>query len=246
MTIPGTPDQPANAAVPWILKPVGHNTFSPISDNIQLWTVTTTTEKEVPNKPEPGLDPSQASSTEEHTKKRNETTAQLQSHDSDEYDSPIDDDDLYFKAQRRNPPEMGESNAESAERTTRIEEDVARMKKQRQLRREYRRTHPLKTRMTPPDQYTPLPETHEEYLANPEPYRTHPIWDLLSPIEHYIHKDAISRVSSQPLQAENQVQRRGRIYNDGAERTPNHQTPSHQRRKRDCTPKHTHTQPGAL
>jgi hypothetical protein len=143
MTIPGTPHQLANAAVPWMLKPVGHNTFSPISDNIQLWTVTITTEKEVPNKPESGLDPSQASSTEEHTKNRNETIAQLQSYDSDEYDSPSDDDDLYFKAQRQNPPEMGESNAESAERTTRIEEDVARMKKLRQLRREYRRTHPL-------------------------------------------------------------------------------------------------------
>jgi hypothetical protein len=43
------------------------------------------------------------------------------------------------------------------------------------LRREYRRTHPLKTMMTPPDQYTPLPKTYEEFLANPEPYRTHPI-----------------------------------------------------------------------
>ncbi len=61
-------------------------------------------------------------------RQRNETIAQLQSYDSDEYDSPSDDDDLYFKAQLRNPPEMGESNAESAEGTTRIEEDVARMK----------------------------------------------------------------------------------------------------------------------
>jgi hypothetical protein len=111
-------------------------------------------EKQVPPNPEPGLEPSQASSTEEHTKKRNETIAQPQSYDSDEYDSPSDDDDLYFKAQRRNPPEMGESNAESAERTTRIEEDFARMKKQRQWRREYRRTHPLKTMITPADQYT--------------------------------------------------------------------------------------------
>ena len=58
--------------------------------------------------------------------------------------------------------------------------------------------------------------------------------------------DGRSRVSSQPLQAKNQVQRRGRIYNDGEERTPNHQTPSHQCRKRDCTPKHTYTQPWAL
>jgi hypothetical protein len=64
MTIPGTPDQLANAAVPWILKPVEENTFRPISDNIQLWTVTTTTGKEVPPNPEPNLDPSQASSTE--------------------------------------------------------------------------------------------------------------------------------------------------------------------------------------
>lgn len=88
---------------------------------------------------------------------------------------------------------MGESNAESAERTTRIEEDVARMKQQRQWRREYCRAHPLKTLMTPPDQYTPLPETYEEYLANPEPYRTHPVWDLLSPIEYYVHKEAIDK-----------------------------------------------------
>ena len=183
----------ANDAVPWMLKPVGHDTFSPIPDNIQLWTVTTKTEKEVPNKPESGLDPSQVSSTEEHTQKRNETIAQLESYVCDEYDSPSDDDDLYFKAQLRNPPEMGESNAESAERTTRIEEDVARMKKRRQWRREYRRTHPLKTLMTPPDQHTPLPETYEEFLANPEPYRTHPIWDLLSPIEYYVHKNAIDK-----------------------------------------------------
>ncbi len=123
----------ANDAVPWMLKPVGHDTFSPISDNIQLWTVTTTTEKEVPNKPASGLDPSQSSSTEEQ--KRNETIAQLESYECEEYDSPSDDDDLYYKAQLRNPPEMGESNGKSAERTTRIEEDVARMKKQRQWRR---------------------------------------------------------------------------------------------------------------
>jgi hypothetical protein len=56
-----------------------------------------------------------------------------------------------------------------------------------------KRTHPLKTMTTPPDQYTPLPETYEEFLANLEPYRTHPIWDLLSPIEYYIHKDAIDK-----------------------------------------------------
>ncbi len=36
MTIPGTPDHLANAAVPWMLKPVEQNTFRPISDNIQL------------------------------------------------------------------------------------------------------------------------------------------------------------------------------------------------------------------
>jgi hypothetical protein len=88
---------------------------------------------------------------------------------------------------------MGELNAESAERIKRIEEDVAQMKKQRQWRRQYRRTHPLKTRMTPADQYTPLPTTYEEFLANPEPYRTHPMWDLLSPIEYYVHKDAIDK-----------------------------------------------------
>ncbi len=152
--------------------------FISCSDNIQLWTVTTTTEKEVPNKPASVLDPSQSLSTEEQ--KRGETIAQLESYECEEYEPPSDDDDLYFKAQLRYPPEMGESNAESAERTTRIEDEVARMKKQRQWRREYCRAHPLKTLMTPPDQYTPLPETYEEYLANPEPYRTHPVWDLLS------------------------------------------------------------------
>jgi hypothetical protein len=67
------------------------------------------------------------------------------------------------------------------------------MKQQRQRRRHQRRTHPLKTRMTPADQYTPLPETYEEFLAHPEPYRTHPMWDLLSPIEYYVHKDAIDK-----------------------------------------------------
>jgi hypothetical protein len=36
MTIPGTPDQLANAAVPWMLKPAEQNTFRPIYDNIQL------------------------------------------------------------------------------------------------------------------------------------------------------------------------------------------------------------------
>jgi hypothetical protein len=45
MTTPGSPDQLANAAVPWMLKPVEQNTFRPISDNSQLWTVNTTTEK---------------------------------------------------------------------------------------------------------------------------------------------------------------------------------------------------------
>jgi hypothetical protein len=74
MTIPRTPDQLANAAVPWILKPVEQNTFRSISDNTQLWTVNTTTEKQVPPHPDPRLDPSQASSTEEHNPKRNETT----------------------------------------------------------------------------------------------------------------------------------------------------------------------------
>ncbi len=89
---------------------------------------------------------------------------------------------------------MGESNTESAERTTRIEEDVTCMKQRRQWRREYRRTRPLKTMMTSHDQqHTHLPETYEEFLANPEPYRTHPMWDLLSPIEYYVHKDAIDK-----------------------------------------------------
>jgi hypothetical protein len=117
MTIPGTPDQLANAAVPWMLKPDEQNTFRTISDNIQLWTVNTTTEKQVtttekqiPPHPDPRLDPSQASSTEEHKPKRNETTTidpeQHNANDSDEYDSPSDDDDLHFKAQLRNPPEL--------------------------------------------------------------------------------------------------------------------------------------------
>jgi hypothetical protein len=142
MTIPGTPDQMANTAVPWMLKPVEHNTFRPISDNVQLWTVTTTTEKQVPPNPGPGLGPSQASSTEEHNTKRNETiTIDLEQHngnDSNEYDSPSDDVDLHFKAQLRNPPEFGESNAESAERTKRVEKEVEHMKKQRQRRRQHR------------------------------------------------------------------------------------------------------------
>jgi hypothetical protein len=133
--IPGTPDHLANADVPWMLKPVEQNTFRPISDNIQLWTVTTTTEKHPP-KPEPRLDLSQVSSTEEHNTKRNETTTndpeKHNGNDSDEYDSPSDDDDLHFLTQLRNPPELGESNAESAQRTTRIVEKVARMKQQRQ------------------------------------------------------------------------------------------------------------------
>ncbi len=59
-------------------------------------------------------------------------------HDSEtEYNSPGDDDDLYRKAQMHNSPEIGESNAESAERTQRIEEEFAQLKKQRQWRREY-------------------------------------------------------------------------------------------------------------
>jgi hypothetical protein len=99
---------------------VEQTAFRLISDNIQLWTVTTTTGKEVPPNPEPSLDPSHASSTEEHITKRNETTTidldQHNGNDSDEYDSPSDDDDLHFKAHLRNPPEFGESNAESAER----------------------------------------------------------------------------------------------------------------------------------
>jgi hypothetical protein len=180
-----------------MLKPVEQNTFRPISDNIQLWTVNTTTEKQVPPHPDPRLDPSRASSTEEHNPKRNETTTiDLEQHngnDSDEYDSPSDEDDLHFKAQLRNPLELGESNAESAERTRRIEEEVEHMKMQRQRRRQQRRTHPLKTRMNPADQYTLLPATYEEFLANPEPYRTHPMWDLLSPVEYYVHKDAIDK-----------------------------------------------------
>jgi hypothetical protein len=67
------------------------------------------------------------------------------------------------------------------------------MKKQRQRRRHQRRAHPLKTRITPADQYTLLPATYEEFLANPAPYRTHPMWNLLSPIEYYVHKDAIDK-----------------------------------------------------
>jgi hypothetical protein len=93
---------------------------------------------------------------------------------SDEYDSPSDDDDLHFKAQLRNPPELGESNAESAERTKRIKEEVEHMKQQRQRRRQQRRAHPLKTRITPADQYTPLPETYEEFLAAKSRASSHP------------------------------------------------------------------------
>jgi hypothetical protein len=48
--------------------------------------------------------------------------------------------------------------------------------------------------MTPAEQYTLLPATYEEFLANPDPYRTHPMWDLLSPIEYYyVHKDVIDK-----------------------------------------------------
>jgi hypothetical protein len=72
-TIPGTPDQLANAAVPWMLTPVDQHTFRTISENVQLWTVTTTTEKHNRPNPEPRLDPSQVSSTEDHNPKRNET-----------------------------------------------------------------------------------------------------------------------------------------------------------------------------
>jgi hypothetical protein len=112
---------------------------------------------------------------------------------TDEYDSRSGDDDLHFKAQLRNPPEIGESNAESAERTKRIEEEVAQMKKQRKWRRQYRRSRSLKTKKIPADQYTPLPAAYEAFLADPEPYRTHPMWDLLSLIEYYVHKDAIDK-----------------------------------------------------
>ncbi len=146
-TIPGTPDQLANTAVPWKLTPVDQHTFRTISANVQLWTVTTTTtEKQVPPNPEPRLNSSQTSSAEEHNPKRNETkTIDPEHHhrnNSDEYDSPSDDDDLHFKAQMRHPPEIGESNAESTERTKRIEDEVAQMKKQRHLRRETRRRNP--------------------------------------------------------------------------------------------------------
>jgi hypothetical protein len=67
------------------------------------------------------------------------------------------------------------------------------MKKQRHRRRQQRRHHPLKTRITPADQYTLLPATYETFLANPAPYRTHSMWDLLLPIEYYVHKDAIDK-----------------------------------------------------
>ena len=125
---------------------------------------------------------SQASSTEEHSTKLNETTTndpeKHTGNDSDEYDSPRDDDDLHFLAQLRNPPELGESNAESAQRTTRITEEIARMKQQHKRRRLQRRARPLTTRMTPADQHTPLPANYDEFLANPTPYRTHPMWDV--------------------------------------------------------------------
>ena len=35
--------------------------------------------------------------------------------------------------------------------------------------------------------------TYDAFLANPEPYRSHPMWDLLSPIEYYAHNDAIDK-----------------------------------------------------
>jgi hypothetical protein len=101
--------------------------------------------------------------------------------------------DLYFKAYARNPPEINESNAESAERTTRLETDFTRMKKQRQERRTHRRNNKLRKTITPAEEYTLLPATYDAFLANPEPYRSHPMWDLLSPIEYYAHKDAIDK-----------------------------------------------------
>jgi hypothetical protein len=141
--------------VPWKLTPVDQHTFRKISDNVQLWTITTTTEKQAPPNPEPRLDPSQASSTEEHKPKRNETKTMDPEHhqgnNSDEYDSPSDDRSLHFKAHMQHPPEIGESNAESAERTKRIKEEVANMKQQRQWRRETQRTRTLQTRITPTD-----------------------------------------------------------------------------------------------
>jgi hypothetical protein len=40
---------------------------------------------------------------------------------------------------------------------------------------------------------SPITSNYEEFLAIPEPYRTHPMWNLLSPIEYYVHKDAINK-----------------------------------------------------
>jgi hypothetical protein len=191
-TKPETPDQLANPVVPWMMTPVDQYTFRTTSENVQLWTVTTTTEKYSPPNPEPRLDPSQVSSTEEHNPKRNETkTIGPEYHhgsDLNEYDSPSDDDDLHFKAQMHHLPEIGEANAESTERTKRIQDEVAQIKKQRQWHRENRRTHTLQTRVTPTNQQALLPATYEDFPANPEPYRTHPMWDLLPPIEYYFNK----------------------------------------------------------
>ncbi len=98
-----------------------------------MWPVTTQKSQQTPHNSDATLDPSQASSTTEHNTKRNETNANdtnnETNNDSDAYSSRDDDLDLYFKAYARNPPEINESNAESAERTTRLETDFTRMKK---------------------------------------------------------------------------------------------------------------------
>jgi hypothetical protein len=180
-----------------MLKLAHLNTSDALQHNIQMWPVTTEKAQQTPHNSDATLDPSQASSTTEHNTKRNETntndTNNEVNNDSDAYNSPDDELDLYFKAYVRNPPAINESNAESAERTTRLETDFTCMKKQRQERRTHRRNNKLRKMITPAEEYTPLPATYDAFLANPEPYRSHPMWDLLSPIEYYAHKDAIDK-----------------------------------------------------
>jgi hypothetical protein len=109
MTIPGTPDQLTNAAVPWMLKPVEQHTFRPITSTYGL----SPRRRKHKSHPIPNPDstlpkPPQPKSTTQSVMRLQQLTSNKTMHgnDSDEYDSPSDDDDLHFKAQLRNPPEM--------------------------------------------------------------------------------------------------------------------------------------------
>ncbi len=111
---------------------------------------------------------------------------------------------IYYKSYNKTKPEVNESNAESAQRSHDLEQEIQRLKAERRKKRKRKKPTPgnippntdkgedpdedSNTEMTiyQPTRDHPLPRTYADFLATAPAYSGHPAWNLCSPKEYYL------------------------------------------------------------